>query len=155
MTTERSKSRAGGVLAARLRAKGWTISSAALYLGVSRQRLYDVFSDPARARLWECAVAGIPERTPEINEALKTQRQRRPKAVPRAPIAVTEFELGDEVMTVKHAGIADEDVAGYIEGLRGEGEALEVLVVMPAGQDWFPRKVFHEYFHSTGINRNR
>ncbi len=38
------KKRAGGLLAEKLRQKGWSITSAALYLGVSRQRLYSVWT---------------------------------------------------------------------------------------------------------------
>ena len=66
------KKRAGGLLAEKLRQKGWSITSAALYLGVSRQRLYSVFADPGRARLWSCAVEGIPHFSPQIAELLKS-----------------------------------------------------------------------------------
>ena len=73
------KKRAGGLLAEKLRQKGWSITSAALYLGVSRQRLYSVFADPGRARLWSCAVEGIPHFSPQIAELLKSLRSQRVK----------------------------------------------------------------------------
>ncbi|SFV03086.1 hypothetical protein SAMN04489707_11131 [Paenacidovorax caeni] len=60
-----------GALADKLRLKGWSMSSAALYLGVSRQRLYTVFADPGRARLWDCAIEGMPACTPEISQSLQ------------------------------------------------------------------------------------
>ena len=158
LTSVGARRRAGGLLAERLRDKGWSISNAAIYLGVSRQRLYTVFQDPTRARLWDCAVAGMPSYTPEVAQALQNQisaQRRKAPPKPAVTIEVTEFELGDEVMCTKHAGIADEDAKWYVDGLRGEGPDLQILVVMPDGQDWFPRKLFHEYFSTTGLNRNR
>ena len=155
LTTEKApRRRAGGVLADRLRQKGWSISTAALYLGVSRQRLYTVFEDPGHARLWDCAVAGIPVYTHEISRSLQELRARRPKAPPRHVVHVEEFELGDVVMCTKYAGIAEEDAEGHIAGLRGKGASLEILVVMPDGEDWFPRSLFHSHFATTGLNRN-
>ena len=146
------KKRAGGLLAAKLRHKGWSISSAALYLGVSRQRLYMVFDDPGRARLWDCAIEGLPEFTPQIAEALRAQR---PKVVPKPAVHIEEFEVGDVLMCTKYAGIAEEDARGHIAQLRGSGATLEILVVMPDGQDWFPRALFYEHFATTGLNLNR
>lgn len=146
--------RAGGVLGSRLRDKGWSMSNAALYLGVSRQRLYMVFADPGRARLWDCAIEGLPACTREIVQSLQALRTRRPKAAPRPVVHVEEFELGDVVMCTKYAGIADEDAEGYVGGVRGSGASLEILVVMPDGQDWFPRSLFYDHFASTGLNKN-
>ncbi len=147
------KPRAGGFLATRLRDKGWNIRDAAEYLGVSRQRLYDVFGDPGRARLWECAIAGMPECTAEIVQALKEARSKRPKPVPRVKIPTTEFEAGDLVMATKHAGICDEGMEGWIAGLRGGGSSLEILVRVPDDEDWFPEKLFHEFFATTGLKK--
>lgn len=147
------KPRAGGFLATRLRDKGWNIRDAAEYLGVSRQRLYDVFGDPGRARLWECAIAGMPECTAEIVQALKEARSKRPKPVPREKITAVGFEVGDVVMATKHAGICEEDVQGWIAGLRGSGSSLEILVRVPDDEDWFPEKLFHEFFATTGLKK--
>jgi len=145
--------RAGGFLANRLRDKGWSIRDAADYLGVSRQRLYDVFGDPARARLWECAIAGMPKCTTEIVQALKEARSKRPKPAPRVKITTVEFEVGDVVMASKHAGICDQGIEGLIAGLRGNGSSLEILVRATDGEDWFPVKQFHEFFAGTGLKR--
>ena len=82
-------------------------------------------------------------------------RARRPKAAPRPVVHVEEFEVGDVVMCTKHAGIAEEDVEGHIAGLRGKDASLEMLVVMPDGEDWFPRNLFHGHFATTGLNLNR
>ena len=144
-----------GALADKLRLKGWSMSSAALYLGVSRQRLYTVFADPGRARLWDCAIEGMPACTPEISQSLQALRARRPKAAPRPVVHVEEFEPGDVVMCTKHAGIAQEDDEGHIAGLRGSDASLEILVVMPDGQDWFPRALFYDHFATTGLNIHR
>ena len=155
LTTTGARRLAGGALANRLRDKGWTVRDAADYLGVSRQRLYMVFNDPGRARLWDCAIRGMPQCTPEISRLLNEARKKRARAVPPKPAAnLVEFEIGDIIKSVKHTGIADEDVEGHIGGLRGDDKALEILVVMPEGKDWFPRKDFYEYFSATGRNRN-
>lgn len=146
--------RAGGLLAARLREKGWSIRDAADYLGVSRQRLYSVFEDPGRARLWDCAVAGIPQCTQEISQELKALRKNRVKP-PRTHFNAPEFEIGDEVMATRYAGIADEGEAGLIAGLRGQNAELEILVRMPDGEDWFPKADFHDYFATTGLNASQ
>lgn len=151
-----SRRYAGGALARRLRDKGWTVRDAADYLGVSRQRLYMVFNDPGRARLWDCAIGGMPQCTPEITRLLKEARQKRARVLPPKPkLNLVEFEIGDIIRSTKHAGIADEGIEGHIGGLRGEGKTLEILVVMPEGKDWFPREDFHEHFAGTGRNRNR
>ena len=78
----------GGFLAERLRTKGWSIRDAAQYLGVSRQRLYTVFEDPGRARLWECAIAGIPQCTQQIKEELRTARAAKLKLKPVREVPV-------------------------------------------------------------------
>ncbi len=143
--------RAGGVLAARLREKGWSIRDAADYLGVSRQRLYAVFADPARARLWECAIAGMPACTPHIAQALKAARKKAAKpAQAKAQEAPPEFEIGDVVVATKHAGIAEEGEEGVIAGLRGVQSSLTILVRMAGGEDWFAVSDFHAFFATNG-----
>ena len=52
-------------------------------------------------------------------------------------------------------GIAQEDDEGHIAGLRGSDASLEILVVMPDGQDWFPRALFYDHFATTGLNIHR
>lgn len=143
--------RAGGVLAARLRDKGWSIRDAADYLGVSRQRLYAVFADPGRARLWECAIAGMPACTPHIAQTLKAARKKAAKpAQAKAQEAPPEFEIGDVVVATKHAGIAEEGEEGVIVALRGTKETLTLLVRMPSGEDWFAVSDFHAFFATNG-----
>lgn len=144
----------GGVLAARLRGKGWSVRDAADYLGVSRQRLYSVFADPGRVRLWECAIAGMPACTPEIAKALKEERRKKPKPLPRPKIEAPAFEVGDVVVAVTYAGIAEEDEEGWIAGIRGQKDSLELLVKMPDGEDWFPIDDFHDLFMTNGKTRN-
>lgn len=149
-----AKQRAGGHLANKLRQKGWSITNAALYLGVSRQRLYSVFADPGRARLWECAIQGMPEFT-QVAESLQSLRAQRPRQTQKPSAQVDEFEVGDEVMCTKYAGIAEEDAQGHIAGLRGSDSKLEILVAMPDDSDWFPRSLFYEHFATTGLNIKR
>ncbi|MFC7462045.1 hypothetical protein [Hydrogenophaga defluvii] len=151
MTAKRS----AGPLPTRLRDKGWSIKDAAQFLGVSRQRLYTVFEDPDRARLWECAIAGIPDCSDEIKATLKAERDRKPRLQPRVRIVGPEFEVGDEVMATKHAGIGDEGETGVIVSIRGNKATLQLLVRMADGEDWFPRKDFHEFFATTGVNRKQ
>lgn len=143
--------RAGGVLAAQIRDKGWSIRDAADYLGVSRQRLYAVFADPGRARLWECAIAGMPACTPHIAQTLKAARKKAAKpAQAKAQEAPPEFEIGDVVIATKHAGIAEEGEEGVIAGLRGVQASLTILVRMTGGEDWFAVSDFHAFFASNG-----
>lgn len=153
-TTEKTRKQAvGGVLASRLREKGWSVRDAADYLGVSRQRLYSVFADPRRARLWECAVAGIPACTPEIAKSLKDERRKKPKPLPRPEIEAPTFEIGDVVLAVTYAGIAEEDDEGWITGIRGQKDSLELQVKMPNGEDWFPIDDFNDLFMTNGKSR--
>ena len=151
--------RKGGFLAERLRTKGWSIRDAAQYLGVSRQRLYTVFEDPGRARLWECAIAGIPQCTPQIKEELRTARTAKQMLKPIREVVVErpEFEIGDEVVAVRSSGLADEDQRAHIVRLRGSQQTkdLQLLVQGPEGEEWLPEKTFRYYFESTGLNIKR
>lgn len=148
------KPEAGPPLPAQLRQKGWSIRDAADYLGVSRQRLYSVFADPCRARLWECAVAGIPACTAEMAQALKEARRARPRPVSRAkPAEPPAFEIGDGVIAVDYTGIAEEGEEGWIGGIRGAKDRLELLVRMPRGEDWFGLADFGEVFMTNGKTR--
>ena len=151
--------RKGGFLAERLRTKGWSIRDAAQYLGVSRQRLYTVFEDPGRARLWECAIAGIPQCTQQIKEELRTARAAKLKLKPvrEVPVERPEFEIGDEVVAVRSSGLADEDQRAHIVRLRGSQQTknLQLLVQGPEGEEWFPEQTFRYYFESTGLNIKR
>ena len=149
----------GGFLAERLRTKGWSIRDAAQYLGVSRQRLYTVFEDPGRARLWECAIAGIPQCTPQIKEELRTARAAKLKLKPvrEVPVERPEFEIGDEVVAIRSSGLAEEDERAHIVRLRGSQQTkdLQLLVQGPEGEEWLPEKTFRYYFESTGLNIKR
>ncbi len=149
----------GGFLAERLRTKGWSIRDAAQYLGVSRQRLYTVFEDPGRARLWECAIAGIPQCTQQIKEELRTARAAKLKLKPvrEVPVQRPEFEVGDEVVAIRSSGLAEEDERAHIVRLRGSQQTkdLQLLVQGPEGEEWLPEKTFRYYFESTGLNIKR
>ncbi len=149
----------GGFLAERLRTKGWSIRDAAQYLGVSRQRLYTVFEDPGRARLWECAIAGIPQCTQQIKEELRTARVAKLKLKPvrEVPVERPEFEIGDEVVAIRSSGMAEEDERAHIVRLRGSQQTkdLQLLVQGPEGEEWLPEKTFRYYFESTGLNIKR
>ena len=149
----------GGFLAERLRTKGWSIRDAAQYLGVSRQRLYTVFEDPGRARLWECAIAGIPQCTQQIKEELRTARAAKLKLKPvrEVPVERPEFEIGDEVVAIRSSGLAEEDERAHIVRLRGSQQTkdLQLLVQGPEGEEWLPEKTFRYYFESTGLNIKR
>lgn len=149
----------GGFLAERLRTKGWSIRDAAQYLGVSRQRLYTVFEDPGRARLWECAIAGIPQCTQQIKEELRIARAAKLKLKPvrEVPVERPEFEIGDEVVAIRSSGLAEEDERAHIVRLRGSQQTkdLQLLVQGPEGEEWLPEKTFRYYFESTGLNIKR
>ena len=149
----------GGFLAERLRTKGWSIRDAAQYLGVSRQRLYPVFEDPGRARLWECAIAGIPQCTQQIKEELRIARAAKLKLKPvrEVPVERPEFEIGDEVVAIRSSGLAEEDERAHIVRLRGSQQTkdLQLLVQGPEGEEWLPEKTFRYYFESTGLNIKR
>ena len=151
--------RKGGFLAERLRTKGWSIRDAAQYLGVSRQRLYTVFEDPGRARLWECAIAGIPQCTQQIKEELRTARAAKLKLKPvrEVPVERPEFEIGDEVVAIRSSGMAEEDERAHIVRLRGSQQTKDLLLLVqgPEGEEWLPEKTFRYYFESTGLNIKR
>ncbi len=151
----RPRQRAGGFLAERLRRKGWAIRDAAEYLGVSRQRLYYVFGDPSRARLWECAIDGMPVCSPELTAQLRAARAAKPGRNKPTTLVMGEFEIGDEVMATRASGLADEDGTGEIAAIRGtkKGKDLAILVRTDVGEDWFPEVDFHHYFAVTGLNR--
>lgn len=140
-------------LSDRLREKGWTIRDAAEFLGVSRQRLYSVIADRDRIRLWECAVSGIPVCTPQIAIALKEQRKRKTKPIPKPKIVVPGIEVGDCVVAMTYAGIAEEGDEGWIEGIQGQKESLRLLVTMPGGKDWFEVNEFDDLFMTNGKSK--
>lgn len=147
-------------LAERLRSKGWTISSAALYLGVSRQRLYTVFEDPHRARLWECAITGMPECSIQLKDELRAKRRARKRVQlkpPPAPASIDqapEFEVGDRVVALQPCDVADEGQSATITNLRGSTETndLALFIEGPEGKDWFPVNYFYVFFGTTGLN---
>ena len=149
----------GGFLAERLRTKGWSIRDAAQYLGVSRQRLHTVFEDPGRARLWECAIAGIPQCTQQIKEELRIARAAKLKLKPvrEVPVERPEFEIGDEVVAIRSSGMAEEDERAHIVRLRGSQQTKDLLLLVqgPEGEEWLPEKTFRYYFESTGLNIKR
>lgn len=137
-------------LATRLREKGWSVRDAADYLGVSRQRLYSVFADPDRKRLWACAIAGMPDCTPSLKKQLHSARKAKaPQPRDVAPV----FTVGDGVTAIAYAGIAEEGDEGTIEEIRGQAATLALLVRMPGGEDWFPIKDFNAVFMTNGKTR--
>ena len=110
-----------------------------------------MFADPGRARLWECAIAGMPTCTHEVAKALKAARKKAAKpAQAKAQEAPPEFEIGDVVIATKHAGIAEEGEEGVIVALRGTKETLTLLVQMAGGEDWFAVSDFHDFFATNG-----
>lgn len=137
-------------LRVRLQAKGWTVRDAADYLGVSRGRLYAVFADPARPRLWDLAVDNLPVCSPEIAADLKALRQRRPRPVPRGTTTAPGIEVNDVVLAITYVGIAEEGEEGWVSGVRGKGDKLAVQVRMPGGEDWFALADFHDLFITNG-----
>lgn len=150
--------RANGPLAARIRSKGWSITDAADYLGVARQTLYSMFRDPQRPRLWECAVAGMPDCTPAIKKSLREERRklRAQRQAQRPAVApAQEFEIGDEVVCAEPTGFCDEGERGEITATRPAGGSVEILVCMPDGEDWFPKSLFYKHFQPTGINTRK
>lgn len=146
--------------------KGWTVRDAAQYLGVSRQRLHTVLGESLPARLWECAVAGLPACTADLKKRLAQSRKstEKPKktAVKKkaaAPLLSAEFEVNDEVVAAKYVGIADEGDRGVIKALRKSSthpQEVELLISMDSNQqeDWFPTSFFHEHFGTTGLKRS-
>ena len=142
-----------------LREKRWNISNAAAYLGVSRQRLYAVFADPRRIRLWECAVDGMPVCTAAIAGALRKERKsRQPVArehsADRASKPQLEVEENDVVVSTRHVGdIAVEGDEGWIAEVRIRGRTVDLHVCMPRGSDWFSLADFHRLFITNGRTR--
>ena len=140
------RQRVNCVLADKLQEKGWSVQAAAQYLGVSRQRLYSVFANSERARLWECAISGMPAFNADMR--LNTPQARKKRA--RKPHDTLPFSVGDTVVCDKYAGIADDGDEGKITSIRTSTQGLEVEVSMPGGVDCFPLAQFHAYFLTTG-----
>ena len=141
-------------LALQLREKGWSIRDAADYLGVSRQRLYSVFANPSPARLWQCAVSGIPVCTAAIAQSLRDQRRQRIRQRPAAQSHLPSINVGDGVCALTYVGsIADEGDEGWIVGLRGSSKQLELQIRLSGGEDWFPLSDFHQMFALNGKSR--
>ncbi len=154
----------GGHLAEKIRKKGWSVRDAADYLGVSRQRLYSVFADPSRARIWECAIEGLPHCSKAIHEELKDAREKRQQARtprdgqrskpknPSTELALTlGIEVNDVVIALTYAGIAEEGEEGWIASIRRNATGPELLVCMQNGEeDWFPLDTFNEHFITNG-----
>ena len=138
------------VLRDALRAKGWSVQAAAAYLGVSRQRLYSVFADSSRARLWECAIAGMPVCTPALTPSLKKRTARPAYLAKTALLAHYPFAVGDVVVCDKYVGFADDGDEGVIAQIRGATDMPELLVRMPGGEDWFGLDTFNAHFLTTG-----
>ena len=133
-----------------LRVKGWSVQAAAAYLGVSRQRLYAVFADSDRIRLWECAIAGMPPFSSKIAQTLKASRLYKAKPIKPPSAILYKFTVGDVIVCDKYAGIADEGDEGTISGIRGSANSPDILVHMPGGQDWFAFDLFNDYFLTNG-----
>lgn len=137
-----------------LKHKGWTVRDAAEYLGVSRQRLYAVFDDHNRPRLWNCAIAGMPECTDAIRQELAQKRKNKPK-VSRTRTAHTHtnrlpFAVGDGVFSLVEIDIAHEGASGWIVGITGQGKDCFIEVSMPDGNDTFSIDDFEDFFQGNG-----
>lgn len=139
-------------LRAQLQEKRWTISNAAAYLGVSRQRLYSAFADADRSRFWECAVRGMPECTRVMANRLQEERRKAAKKRPsRATVETPGHQVGAIVAAIADIGsIAEEGEEGLVAGIRGEGVAQAYFIRLPGGEDWFPASTFHTLFADTG-----
>ena len=93
----------------------------------------------------------MPACTSEIAQTLKAARKNAAKPVPgKAFDSPPEFEVGDVVVAIKHAGIAEEGEEGVIAGLRGDKESLTILVRMAGGENWFGVSDFHAFFATNG-----
>ena len=139
------RQRVNCVLADKLHEKGWSVRAAAQYLGVSRQRLYSVFANSDHARLWDCAISGMPAFTADMQISMTRPRKKKAPKHDAQP-----FSVGDVVVCDKYAGIADDGDEGTITGLRSTKLGQEIEVSMPGGMDWFPLAQFHAHFLTTG-----
>ena len=151
-TSKLSSTAAVKSLTDKLRDKGWTVRDAALYLGVSRQRLYSVFADREHERLWDCAIQGMPRCSPALAKEIKALRLHQPasKPIKKNSLSSYQFAIGDVVVCDHYAGIADDGDEGVIADIRQAGKEPEILVRMPEGEDWFSLSLFHKHFLTTG-----
>ncbi len=142
-------------LAQKLKLKKWTIRDAAIFFGVSRQRLYSVFADPNRIRLWECAVEGMPVCNASLKQRVKEERLAMANRKPKTQVKPQDdlIAIGNGVTAVSYAGIAEEGEEGWITGIRGKGKGLAVQVKMVDGADWFPIADFNNFFMTNGKTR--
>lgn len=139
-------------------AKGWTIQAAARFLGVSRQRLYQVFKQDAPAGLWVCAVRGLPEASPQLLALATTSRPKKPGQRLHASNPVHNriakaggYTRGDVLIASSYIGeIADEGDEGVIRDIKRVGNFWTFLVRFQRGEDWFPDSYLNDYMAPTG-----
>lgn len=141
-------------LVAALKEKGWSIRDAAEYLGVSRQRIYSAFADPFRARLWECAISGLPKCTKAMAKSLKEARKARiPVQRKSTGSAPPEFEINDGVASVAHSDFCADGQEGWIADIVRDRQGTRLLIHTQQSQFWLSVKEFREYFVTNGKTR--
>lgn len=164
-------------LAQRIRAKGWTIRDAARYLGVSRSRLYEVFRDPTRPRLWVCAISGLPrygrhvaaellaipdpeaadavrDTAPNDLEAKSTPMRAGNGTYDPGPSSDSDpnggLAVGDIVIATRNYKAINEGDEGVIEGFESLRDERLILVATPNTSLRLTEDSFFDIFAETG-----
>ena len=142
-------------------AKGWTIRDVARYWDVSRQRLYQVFRQDAPALLWDSAVRGLPEASPEALAHAEKRTKEKPghsSTVKPATNSITQaagYSVGDILIAADYIGeMADEGEQGVIAEIKRAGNYWTFLVRFDRGEDWFPETHLYDCMAPTGRQAN-
>ncbi|MER2540394.1 MAG: helix-turn-helix domain-containing protein [Azonexus sp.] len=61
--------------------KGWSITNAAKYLGVTRQHLYNIIKRPPKGVLWDCAAAGLPACSTNFGDVASVAQAPSPPSI--------------------------------------------------------------------------
>lgn len=144
-----------------IQTKGWNISDAARFWGISRQRLYQVFAQTTPALLWQCAAEGLPVHSPALVKLAKTRPTKKPGHIkPGAgPVRnlVTRaagYTLHEILVTTSEIGeIATEGEEGTLSEIKRDGNYWRFLVRFERGEDWFSDYDLNNYMASTGRSR--
>lgn len=115
-----------------IRTKGWAFKDAAMLLGVSRQRLYQVEKQKRPALLWVLAALALPEQTPRLvnlAEDLVVQKAGARGNIPQPPREIITrhagYELGEVLVAAEYVG---EDV--------GEGDRCVIVSIYRQQNFW-------------------
>lgn len=131
----------------RIQDKGWSLTDAADFLGVSRQNLYNALNEAEPILLWQLAIAALPPATPELSRRLRAARQaaRAARAAPVSPYAPR-----DVLICVEDCAVAQEGDEVVVADVRVRGRRGEFRLRAARGEAWLSQRALETHFVATG-----